>query len=662
MTLMGIALALLVVGGFAALLCGHAGRNPSWLAAGTVVAAGVLGCVPAIQTLLGADTVWLRIPWPVPYGEFFIEVDPLTAWFLVPLFLISAAASVYGAGYWNRNLEARRLGNAWFFYCLLVLAMTLVLLARNAILFLFAWELMALTSFFLVVFDDAQPAVRRAGWIYLGMSQAGTAFLLALFLILGREANSMDFTHWAWRGVESPAVAGGLFVLAVLGFGAKAGFVPLHIWLPEAHPAAPSHVSALMSGVLIKMGIYGLLRALTFLGPPPLWWSWVLISVGLSSGVLGVLLALAQHDLKRLLAYHSVENIGIIMLGLGLGLLGVTVNSPPLVLLGWGGGLLHVVNHALFKGLLFLGAGSVLQGTGTREIDCLGGLLKRMPWTGATFLVGAVAICGLPPLNGFISELLIFVGAFQAVTAASTPTALAALAVIAGLALIGGLAAACFTKAFGIVFLGEPRGAEAAHAHETGWAMRVPMLLLAGVCVGIALLAPVWIAPLTRVLVGLGGLASDAGLASLAGITRALWSVVVVSLGVLLLIALIVWLRRRLLSGRVVSTAVTWDCGYAQPTARMQYTASSFAQPLTQQFRMLLRSHSETIKPDGVLPARASFRSHTADPWHGQLYRPAFLWLTGRLAKLRWLQHGNVQLYVLYVALTLLALLLWKLR
>ena len=355
----------------------------------------------------------LRATWPVPFGEFFIELDPLTAWFLLPTLLLSALSAIYGVGYLRSWQGRRSLGPVWFFYCLLVLGMVLVLVARNAVLFLVAWELMALASFFLVTFEHERESVREAGWIYFVATHLGTAFLLAFFLLLARETGSMDFDVWAEKGIHTQGLAGILFLLAVVGFGTKAGFMPLHVWLPEAHPAAPSHVSALMSGVMIKTGIYGLLRAFTFLGMPPLWWGWVLIGIGLTSGVLGVLFALAQHDLKRLLAYHSVENIGIIALGLGVGLLGMSTGSSMLIVLGFGGALLHVVNHALFKGLLFLGAGAVLHGTGTLEIDHLGGLLKRMPWTAATFLIGAVAISGLPPLNGFVSEFLIFFGAFK---------------------------------------------------------------------------------------------------------------------------------------------------------------------------------------------------------------------------------------------------------
>ena len=369
--------------------------------------------------------------------------------------------------------------------------MLLVVVARNGVLFLMSWELMSLASFFLVTLEDEKESVRRAGWIYLVAMHLGTAFLLALFLLLGKNAGSLDFERLS----TAAAPSGVFFLLAVIGFGTKAGFIPMHVWLPEAHPAAPSHVSAVMSGVMIKTGIYGLLRMLTLLGPPPAWWGWTLVAIGVVSGILGVLYALSQHDLKRLLAYHSVENIGIIALGLGVGVLGISYQNPTMAALGLTGGLLHVVNHAVFKSLLFLGAGSVLHATGTGELDRLGGLLKRMPVTGATFLIGAAAISGLPPLNGFVSEFLIYLGAIaglgsQAHIAPAWP--LMSVLVVGGLALIGGLAAACFTKAFGIVFLGEPRSGEAAHAHEAGAAMRWPMVVLAGLCVLIGLAAPLW--------------------------------------------------------------------------------------------------------------------------------------------------------------------------
>jgi len=656
------AMAILLLGAMAVLLMGRPDRNVSWLGAGSVVIASVLGCVPVVQVLSGGSVEAVRVPWPVPFGEFFLELDPLTAWFLFPTLLLSALSAIYGVGYLRVWQGRRSLGPVWFYYCLLVLGMMLVLLARNAVLFLIAWELMALASFFLVTFEHERESVREAGWIYFVATHLGTAFLLAFFLLLGRETGSMDFTVWAEKGVPTSGPASILFLLAVIGFGTKAGFMPLHVWLPEAHPAAPSHVSALMSGVMIKTGIYGLLRALTFLGRPPLWWGWGLIAIGLSSGVLGVLFALAQHDLKRLLAYHSVENIGIITLGLGAGLLGVSTGSPVLIVLGFGGGLLHVVNHALFKGLLFLGAGSVLHGTGTREIDHLGGLLKRMPWTAATFLIGAVAISGLPPLNGFVSEFLIFLGAFKGGVSTGGAIAVPLFALVAGLALIGGLAVACFTKAFGIVFLGEPRSEHVSRAHEADWTMRLPMLLLAAGCVLIGLFAPVVVGSLKTVLESLTTLPPAVVSGNLAATTSPLSFVVLGAVIFLALLTVLVLLRRNLLARRRVEADVTWGCGYAQPTARMQYTASSFAQPLTDLFGLLLGTKKKITPPRGIFPEEATLKTVTPDISSEEMYRPIFERVNEWLSQLRWVQHGKVQLYVLYIAVTLIVLLIWGLR
>jgi formate hydrogenlyase subunit 3/multisubunit Na+/H+ antiporter MnhD subunit len=655
-------MAILLLGAVAVLLLSRPDRNVSWLGAGSVVIASVLGCVPVIHVLSGDSIEAVRVPWPVPFGEFFLELDPLTAWFLFPTLLLSALSAIYGVGYLRVWQGRRTLGPVWFFYCMLVLGMTLVLLARNAVLFLFAWELMAVASFFLVTFEHEREAVREAGWIYFVATHLGTAFLLVFFLLTARETGSMDFTVWAEKGIQTRGLADILFLLAIVGFGTKAGFMPFHVWLPEAHPAAPSHVSALMSGVMIKTGIYGLLRSLTFLGTPPLWWGWMLIGIGLTSGVLGVLFALAQHDLKRLLAYHSVENIGIIALGIGVGLLGVNTGSPALIVLGFGGGLLHVLNHALFKGLLFFGAGAVLQGTGTHEIDHLGGLLKRMPWTAATFLMGAVAISGLPPLNGFVSEFLIFLGAFQGGAILGAASAVPLLALIAGLALIGGLAAACFTKAFGIVFLGEPRTEYASHTQEAGWAMRLPMLLLAAGCALIGLFAPVVVGALQAVLESTTGLRHEVVRENLAAAAGPLSFVVVGTVAFLLVLVALVLLRRGLLAGRRVEEGVTWGCGYAEPTARMQYTASSFVQPVTTLFRWLLGTHRQMQRPEGIMPANASLTTETLDLCHGNLYRPGFLKVNWGLSQLRRLQRGQVQLYVLYIAVTLIVLLAWKFR
>jgi len=638
MNLVLTAVAVLVVGAFLALRSARLGVVAA-------VTAGLMGLTASVRALLGGSIERWHVGWRVPYGAFAVELDALSAFFLALIFGLSALAAVYGDEYLAAWRGKKSLGAAWFFFNLLVASMAMVALARNGVLFLVAWELMALTSFFLVTFEDERDEVRAAGWTYLVASHLGTAFLLAMFVLLGRRNGSLDFNQFS----VAPGGAGLLFVLALVGFGTKAGFMPLHVWLPEAHPAAPSHVSALMSGVMIKLGIYGLLRVLTFLGAPPAWFGWTLLAIGLASAVFGILFALAQHDLKRLLAYSSVENVGIIATGMGLGLLGVAHRQPGMAALGFGGALLHTLNHALFKGLLFLGTGAVAHGTGTRRLDQLGGVLRRMPVTGALFLLGAAAIAALPPLNGFAGEFLLYLAAYQAGTGSAGGLVMLGLAVIAALALVGGLVAATFAKAAGIVFLGEPRSEHVAHAHEPGWAMRGPMLVLAAGCVGVGLGAP-WVLRALGPVIGSVGDGAGADMASAAG-----WLTAIVWAGVALMLVTValVFLRRTLLTGRMVTVSETWGCGYTHPTARMQYTGSSFAQPLTELFAPLLRTRRHWL--------RETLTTETPDVASEGFFRPVFDGVEIALGRLRWLQHGRIQVYVLYIALTLLALLLWKL-
>jgi hydrogenase-4 component B len=655
-------LGLMLLGAVGALAAARSPRAATALGAGGVIVGCLVGLVPVVHALLGGAPESLRLPWSVPFGALALGLDGLTAWFLLPILVVCALAALYGSEYLGAFHGRSPRARAWPFFALLAAGMTLTVLARNGVLFLVAWEIMSLAAYFLVVLEDEKRAVREAGWTYLVATHIGTAFLIVMFVVLGLGAGSLDFHVIAAAGAPAAPVAGLVFVLALIGFGTKAGFMPLHVWLPEAHPAAPSHVSAVMSGVMIKLGIYGLLRVLTFLGPPQVWWGWTLVAIGVSSGVLGVLFALAQHDLKRLLAYHSVENIGIIAMGIGVGLLGVAHDSPPLAVLGFAGALLHVLNHALFKGLLFLGAGTVVEATGTREMDHLGGLLKRMPWTGALFLIGAAAICGLPPLNGFVSEFLIFLGAYQGVLAPAGIVAGASLAVLAGLALIGGLAAACFAKVFGVVFLGEPRSEHVAHAHDPGLAMRSAMGTLAAGCLLIGLAPALLVSRMGGALATVLGLPEAAIEPALGGaVTPLTW----ISVGAAVLLGLAVVLglwRRARLARRPAAEVVTWDCGYARPTARMQYTASSFARPITLLFGGFLRTRTRRVAPAGPFPQQAALTTETPDIFREALFRPAFQLASGALAKLRWLQRGRVQLYVLYILLTLIVLLVWKLR
>ncbi|MDD5327189.1 MAG: proton-conducting transporter membrane subunit [Phycisphaerae bacterium] len=650
-------LVIIFVGGLASLINGRRAGLASFFGAAGAVAGSITAVIPAFKVFLHGVTESFRLNWNIPFGSFFVQIDAISAVFLIPIFGLSAIAAVYGAEYLLAYREKKNLGAPWFFYNLLLIGMALVVVARNGLLFLVAWEIMSLSSFFLVTFEYERQTVRQAGLIYLIAMHIGTAFLVVFFILLGHHAGSLDFDKIS--GVPS-SLANVLFMLAIVGFGTKAGFMPLHVWLPYAHPAAPSHVSAVMSGVMIKTGIYGLVRALTILGFPPAWWCWVLILIGAVSGVLGVLFALAQHDLKRLLAYHSVENIGIITIGLGVGLLGINMNSPILAVLGFAGGLFHVINHAVFKGLLFLGAGAVLHSCKTGHIDLLGGIIKRMPWTAFTFLIGSIAICGLPPLNGFVSEFLIYLGVFKNGMGGGLEAVIPALIVIGALALIGGLALACFTKAFGVIFLGHPRSDYAQQAHEVGPGMKFSMVTLAALCLLLGIFSPLVIKSAENVILEITLLTFPDVQAELASASTVLWNFVFVSLILFGIIGVFTVLRKLLLSGRCVRQTVTWDCGYAQPGPKMQYTATSFAQPLTDLFKLFLRTRKDISHPKGVFPVQSAFHTDTSDISEKYMYEPAYKWISLLLSKLRWFQHGRLQIYVLYIALTLGILLIWK--
>ncbi len=652
---------ILLAGAGVSLAAGWSSRAASVAGAVTATMGGGAALVSSLSVLISGNTQSFCYVWSWPLGKGNLELDALSAVFASVIAIVTILAAVYGVEYLREHGRKHNLGVSWFFFNLLTASMLVVVIARNGVLFLAAWEFMSLCSFFLVMLDDQREEVRRAGWLYLVAMHLGTAFLLMLFLLMGKGGDSLNFEQLSIGGT-----AGGvLFVLAVIGFGTKAGFVPMHVWLPEAHPAAPSHVSAVMSGVMIKTGIYGLLRTLTLLGTPAAWWGWTLLGIGVSSGVIGVLYALSQHDLKRLLAYHSVENIGIIIMGLGIGLLGIHYGHPGMTALGLTGCLLHVMNHAVFKSLLFLGAGSVLQSTGTGDIDCLGGLLKRMPVTGATFLVGAAAICGLPPLNGFVSEFLIYLGAVAGLSGQfciRPAWALMGVFAIGGLALIGGLAAACFTKAFGVVFLGEPRQEKASCAREVRRAMRWPMLALASLCLVIGLTAPVWPLVMRPAVVSLapGDMQNAVG-ASLSHATKPLAGIVMGTSVLVSVLVLLLYVRARLLSGRCVEQSATWDCGYAAPAPRMQYTGSSFARPLMLLFSFFLRTRDTIHAPCGLFPERASLHTDTPDLFRRWVFSPLFVAVARLAMRLRWLQEGRIQIYVLYIALTILVLLIWKL-
>ncbi len=637
------ALGLLLAGAVGAAVARRTRRTAAAFGIGGAAAGGLAGLAGALAALPGGAAD-LRLAWGVPYGSFHIGVDPLSALFLVPVFLLTVLAAVYSAGYW-RHEPAARAADGWCFMNLLAASMVLVLVARNAVLFLAAWEAMTLTSFRLVAFDPGRAETRRAAWIYLAASQLGAACLIAMFLRLGAGQAGLDFDGLAGFAARMPEAVPLVLALGALGFGLKAGLMPLHGWLPVAHPAAPSHVSAVMSGVMIKCGIYGLVRLAMLAGAVPAGFGWLLLSAGLVSAVLGVLRALAQRDMKRMLAYSSVENVGLIAAGLGLGFLGLAHGRPEIAFAGLAGGLLHMLNHAFFKGLLFLGAGAVAESAGTRDMDRLGGLWKRMPVTGPAFLVGAAAIAALPPLNGFAGEFLLFAAGFAGVRADGSVAA-AGAATVAALALIGGLSAACFVRAFGLSFLGEPRSAPAAGAGEAARSMQGPLATLAGLCVVAGLAAP-------QILRAVAGVVASIAPAAAPAAPAALGWAVATGAAAALLAGLLLLVRRALLAKRTVATAGTWDCGYALPDARMQYTATSFAQPLLDAFTPA----SAPPAPRRLFAEPVAYDADVPPAWkrrRNDLLRA----LAARLAALRWLQHGRIHLYVLYIALALLVLLI----
>ena len=643
---------LAATSGLAALLPGPLRKGGAHLATALSVAASALGLAGAALALTaGRAPAKMVLPWGVPGGLFAVEVDVLSAVFLVPLFLVSGLGALYGESYWPLREHPESAPRLRLFYGAMTGAMALVVVARNAFLFLTAWELMALAGFFLVTTEGHERRVREAGWLYLVATHAGTLLLFGLFAVLRTAHGSFGISKLP-PGVAASSAGSAIFFLALVGFGLKAGLMPFHVWLPGAHAAAPSHVSALMSGVLIKMGIYGLLRVTTLFPDPPLLWGAVLFAMGLASAVLGVAFALGQHDLKRLLAYHSVENVGIIAMGLGLGLVGRSLRQPAWVLLGFGGGLLHVVNHGLFKSLLFFSAGSVIHATGTREMDRLGGLLKTMPAAGLGFLAGAVAICGLPPLNGFVSEWLLYLGLLSTLPAGAGPGWIWGAFAVPLLALVGALALACFVKAFGSVFLGQPRSEAVASGREPAL-MVVPMAVLALLCAGIGLFPLAVVSFLEKAAaVAAPELASRLPrLPSLAP----LGALGLFGLGLTAFFAAVglVLVRRTRQSRR----APTWDCGYAAPTARMQYTSSSFASWTVGFFRWALRPRATTPVITRLFPPSERYESHVSDTVLDRFLVPS-LAFGARLASWgRYLQRGLVQIYILYILLTIVTLL-----
>jgi hydrogenase-4 component B len=655
-----VAIAVQVLAGSAAFAFSKWPRVATTVGAGGAVLGCLLGLAPTLRVLMSGTPESLRLTWDASHGAFCVEVDSLSAFFLLPVLGLSALAAVYGSDYMYAYRNEKSLGGPWFFFNAFVAGMLLVVIARTAFLFLVAWEVMSVAAYFLVTFGHEKAEVRKAGWVYLIATHLGVAFLFLAFVLLGKNAGSLEFEAFRRMPALAAGSSGLIFVLALVGFGAKAGLVPFHVWLPEAHPAAPSHVSALMSGVMIKMGLYGMLRVVTFLGPPAPWWGLTLAGLGLLTGLVGVALALYQRDVKRVLAYSSIENMGLISLALGVGLWGWASGLYVVAVLGTTAGLLHVWNHALMKGLMFFAVGSVLHGTGTKDMEKLGGLMKRMPWTASVMMVGAVAISALPPLNGFVSEWLMYLGLLKAGFATSDSRSLMAFFAVGLLALIGALAALTFVRLTGIVLLGSPRSEAARQAHESSPWMVGPMLILVLLCLTVAVLPQAVADLLGGVVCQLLGPDAGQGLLDLESSEEALG--IVGNLNVVLLVVIGALTTLLLAWERITRQAEgpTWACGYVKPTERMQYTGRSFAELLAEHLLpRFLRPHTTRRAPKGLFPPKSEFASETADPVSEKVYEPFFRRWADRFSRLRILQQGQVHVYLVYILLVLVVALAW---
>jgi hydrogenase-4 component B len=649
---------LYLAGALAALLLSARPASARLVAGVFSITAAVTGLVVACAVLLGAPPYGVTLGGPLPGLAVGLRLDGLSAWFVLLLSAVALPVVLAGLAY-TRAYDHHGGPRLAAVTNIFLAAMLLVLLADGIYGFLLGWELMAVASYLLVVHEHAAPGVRRDGFIYLGMTHLGAAFLLVALLVLRAAGGAWDFASLR-QVVFEPRLRDLVFILALVGCGTKAGVIPFHVWLPRAHPVAPSHISALMSGVMLKVGIYGLLRiAWDLLGDGPAWWGGLVLALGLVSAVLGVLYALMEHDLKRLLAFSSVENVGIVLIGVGTGQLLAALGHPAAAALALGAGLFHALNHALFKALLFLGAGWVHQATGTRDLEQLGGLVRRMPHTAALFLFGAAAVSALPPLNGLASEWLTFQALLALGQVADVRLAAAAALAAALLGLTGALAAACFVKAFAVAFLALPRSDQAAQAREAPALLRSGMALLALACLALGVLPGLAATLLAVPTADLTGVAlSVQGVAVLA--TPAAGMAPLALLGALAATAGLIFLMTRLIGGRLAPRVVpTWACGYAL-TPRMQYGSTAFAKPIRLFFRAILRPE-RAVEAEFHLapyfPARLSTHGTLAPVFEQRLYGPVAAGLLRASAFARTLQSGSLRLYLAYILATLVALL-----
>ena len=620
------------------------------LAIALILAASLAGCMAAVFGFLRPSPPLLDLSQAMPF-PFSLAIDRLSAFFLLLVCVVAVPVTIFAVPYFDLHYAEPRRNWTWAFFSLFLLSMIVVVTAATGFAFLTGWELMTLVSAALILIEGDSEERRHNVFIYLLMMHAGAAAVATAFFLFLPYSHSLDFGALRAAGaVVSDGIRTAVFLAALVGFGAKAGLIPLHLWLPRAHPIAPSPVSALMSGIMLKTAVYGFVRfVFDFLGGGPWWAGYAVLPVAAITGLLGILYAIAEHDLKRLLAYSSVENIGIVFLGLGTSLVFMANHAPLGAALALVAALLHAFNHALFKSLLFLGAGAISNATDSVNLNELGGLQRRMPFTGAAMLVGCCSIAGLPLFSGFVSEWLTFRGLLAGASLIGTKAQIILPLMVGILALIGGLAAACFVKTFGVAFLGRPRSAGAEHAQEVPLGMRVGVLLLGAGCLCIGILPGLLLRPLVslaQVLIPGAGVPEET-----LSIARIIPWIAAIVLGTSAVAAL---LKRRERMAR------TWACGLPELSSRMQYTSTVFSKPIRFVFARAYRPDRavETLPANQLcFPLSISYRSVRTTSYERALYRPFVEWIVSLAHRLRRLQTGNIQVYLLYIFLALVSLL-----
>ena len=609
--------------------------------------------LPAVAVLIKGIPLIKTVELSPITGNVDFIIDPLSAFFLIVISIMSFLGVLYANGYMKPYLnKGMNVSSHCFFLMMLIASMTMVVTVQNALFFLIVWEIMSLSSFFLVIFEGEKKEVLKAGIKYLVYMHLSVIFIMAAFILLNIKTSSLNFGAYAYYLHNDASMANLIFLLAFVGFGIKAGFVPFHNWLPDAHPAAPSYVSGIMSGVMIKTGIYGILRFLLFVGTPSKMISYTVLTIAVISALYGVLYAVTQQDLKRLLAYSSIENVAIIGIGIGVGMLGLTYGNPYVAVLGFAGGILHILNHSIFKELMFFAAGSVYLKTHTRNMELLGGLMQKMPYTGLLFIVGSIAICGLPPFNGFIGEFLIYAGMIMGIPASEISLFLVLILSIAALGMVGTMAMLCFTKAAGITFLGNPRTECVEHVNEdVPRVMLIPMVILAFLAFFIGMFPQYFISIVMWPVSMLVNVDKYAANPALDEVFKNTFGLILSDFSWFFLIffaVVAVMFIVKLIVNRKARISNTWGCGYNRLNNHVQYTGSSYANLFISTLKPLFKRVSHIKKPKELFPKEAYYELEIEDIEEAYIVKPLVMWDEKFLTKFERIQNGNIQQYILF--------------